>query len=75
MNTDSIKIVPNNLKMINKYVMTDECLKIQKEPFPIFCTKCEVCIIPTPLEQILKVMSSSPPFLTEHISPPNSPSN
>ncbi|OXU30848.1 hypothetical protein TSAR_012652 [Trichomalopsis sarcophagae] len=70
-NTDFAPSEPDKPLMQDKIIMTDEVLR--NEPFPIYCTKCEKLIDPAPIDQILKIMTSHPPVLSQQISAPNSP--
>ena len=72
--TESTKSISNRTETKNKGIVTDECINAKNEPFPFYCSKCEILIQPAPVEQILRVMTAAPPLLSEYFSPPHSPS-
>lgn len=49
--------------------LTNDFYSIKDDPYPLFCSKCEVKLDPVPLDQILKQMSSCPKLITEVPSP------
>ncbi|XP_046753767.1 uncharacterized protein LOC124416593 isoform X2 [Diprion similis] len=60
-------------KMVDKCVLTNDFYSIKDDPYPLFCTKCEVKLDPAPLNQILNQMSTCPVLITEVTSPPRKP--
>lgn len=63
---EPVKVLP---KMVNECTMTNEFYSIKDDPYPLFCSKCQVKLNPAPLDQILEQMSSCPALLTEVQSP------
>ncbi|XP_015515546.2 uncharacterized protein LOC107221162 [Neodiprion lecontei] len=60
-------------KMVDKCVLTNDFYSIKDDPYPLFCTKCEVKLDPAPLDQILDKMSTCPALITEVTSPRRKP--
>lgn len=48
-----------------KSIMTDEFYKLNDDPYPLFCSKCETHLYPAPIEKICKIMSTCPQLIEE----------
>ncbi|XP_012263616.2 uncharacterized protein LOC105690416 [Athalia rosae] len=57
---------------MDKCTLTNDFYSIKDDPYPLFCSKCEVKFDTVPLDQILRQMSACPSPISEVSSPKKS---